>query len=82
MITDEMIILDWKDDSSKASLNSNIITTKRIRKPPKRLSLSVAKKKKGITKAKTCDPSQKNSKGKGIPSPVKSSSNILKSVIK
>ena len=76
------MILDWKDDTSQASLNSNIITTKRIRKPPRRLSLSVAKKKKGISKGKTCNPSQLDTLDKGIPGPTKIPSKNKKNVIR
>jgi len=46
-----MELLDWEDDTSHASIDSNIITAKRIRKPPRRLSFYL-RRRKGLAREK------------------------------
>ena len=81
-------LVEWKDDESIASDDIVVITPKRSRRPPKRLSLSMKQKnkptkKKGTNKAKPCDSSQSNSVVKGIPDPPKTySTQKYTSVIK
>ena len=54
-----------KDDESVNSDDFTLVTPKRIRKPPRRFSISAPKKKNGISKAKACKPSQVGEVDKG-----------------
>ena len=79
---DVLELLDWEDDTSHVSIESHILSTKRIRKPPRRLSFSVSKKKKGISKRKACNHSQLDTMDKGNPGPTETLLNNKKIVIK
>ena len=58
---DQPVFLEWSDSESNKSADFEVVTPKRNRKPPRRLSLSLIpkqKKKKGTNKTKPCNSSQ------------------------
>ena len=76
--------LEWKDDESIASDDFVTVTPKRNRRPPKRLSISIApkkKKKKGSNKEKPCQNPQSANPNKGDSGSSKPSSFLHNSTI-